>query len=85
MGLEVGGGVCPSTFPEEQQFLFLPELVPPAIEEEEGGCVASAFHRAVSLSVGVGSNQNTGGTEKGKNKNAQGSVRHNRMCLLDGS
>lgn len=76
----------PATFPEEQQFLFLPELIPPAIEEEEGGCVASAFHRAVSLFCGgVGSNQSSGSTEKGEDKSAQGSVRHNRMCLLDGA
>lgn len=76
----------PAAFPEEQEFLFLLELIPPTVEEEEDGCVASAFHRAVPFSCGgVGSNQNSGSTEKGEDKSAQGSVRHNRMCLLDGA
>lgn len=43
----------PATLPEEQQFLFLLELIPPTVEREEDGCVASAFHRAVCFSVGV--------------------------------
>lgn len=82
----MGGGSVPAAFPEEWQVLFLLELIPPALEGEEDGCVASAFHRAVSFSLGgVGSNQNSSSTEKGEDKSTQGNVRHNRMCLLDGS
>lgn len=33
--------------------MFLLELILPTVEGEEDACVASAFHRAVSFSVGV--------------------------------
>lgn len=42
----------PATLSEEQQFLFLLELIPPTVEREKDGCVASAFHRAVCFSMG---------------------------------
>lgn len=60
----MGGRSVPAAFPEEWQVLFLLELIPPTAED---GCVASAFHRAVSFSLrGVGSNQSSGITEKEK-------------------
>lgn len=52
--------------PEKQQALFLLELMSPTGDGEEGGCVASAFHRAVCFSGagGLESNQYSGSTEK---------------------
>lgn len=49
--------------PEEGQASFLAELMPPTVDGEEDGCVASAFHKAVFCG-GVGSNQHSGSTEK---------------------
>ena len=38
--------------PEKRQASFLLELMSPAVDGEEDGCVASAFHRAVCFSGG---------------------------------
>lgn len=44
--------VC-EKLPEKRQALFLLELMSPTVDEEEDGCVASAFHRAVCFSGGA--------------------------------
>lgn len=50
--------------PEEQQAMFLLELMLPTVDGEEDGCTASAFRRAVCFSVGVLDLISTAGSKK---------------------
>lgn len=86
MGLEVGGGICPCNI-SRRAAVFVPAGTNSTNCRRGGRCLCGfcLSQSCFFFHGGVWSNQNSGSTEKGEDKSTQGNVRHNRMCLLDGS